>query len=60
MEKASEVSIGVKFVDQNGLLLLGVYDCAAAAEALELGQLEAGFHFVPEGHTIVARRFVSV
>jgi len=23
------------------------------------GHLEAGFHFVPEGHTIVARRFIA-
>jgi hypothetical protein len=29
MEKASEVSIGVKFVDQNGFLFLGIYDLNA-------------------------------
>jgi len=29
MEKASEVSIGVKFLDQNGILFLEVYDLNA-------------------------------
>jgi hypothetical protein len=27
--------------------------------SLEFGHLEAGFHFVPEGHAIVARRFIA-
>jgi hypothetical protein len=26
---------------------------------LQFGHLEAGFHFVPEGHAIVARRFIA-
>jgi hypothetical protein len=26
---------------------------------LEFGHLETGFHFVPEGRTIVARRFIA-
>jgi hypothetical protein len=26
---------------------------------LEFGRSEAGFHFVPEGHAIVARRFIA-
>jgi hypothetical protein len=26
---------------------------------LEFGRLETGFHFVPEGHAIVARRFIA-
>jgi hypothetical protein len=35
MEKASEVSIGVEFVDQNGLLFLGVYDLNAKKSGLK-------------------------
>jgi hypothetical protein len=30
-----------------------------ARRALQFGHLEAGFHFVPEGHAIVARRFIA-
>jgi hypothetical protein len=26
---------------------------------MEFGHLEAGFHFVPEGRAIVARRFIA-
>jgi hypothetical protein len=28
---------------------------SAARRVLQFGHLEAGFHFVPEGHTIVAQ-----
>src|ERR1700722_12299601 len=32
---------------------------SAPRSAFQFGRLKAGFHFVPEGHTIVARRFIA-
>ena len=40
---ASDLKIGAKHV----------------LRGLEFGHLEAGFHFVPEGRAIVARRFIA-
>ena len=32
---------------------------SAPRRASQFGHLKAGFHFVPEGHAIVARRFIA-
>jgi hypothetical protein len=34
-------------------------EAVCARRALQFGHLKTGFHFVPEGHTIVARRFIA-